>query len=298
MIGERLESHYNLPSVAFLLLVAGLGLAAAGLICGFRELVPAAVLPLAVGGSLWFLGQERPFTATFREEGLEIESAEGPILVRYASIQNIKVGGRPADPLTFSKPSCAIAVVREGGVVRIPSRLNYPSHEVYRYLAGRVSGSGGRNINPVLCDYLERQERSFGSESVWTFRAASHRVTGARLGYRAFCIGLLVAGAAWSVFGLSGLVAIGWVATGIVCVVVAGILYAAELVPRPYRYSLADSSPVPLSARRSRSRLPPLPPRPPSPKGSISLTSAIELIGLRKKRRIPAYAATVQPDML
>jgi hypothetical protein len=97
MIGERLESHDSPPWGALLLLVAGLGLAAAGWISGNNGIVPGAVLPMVVGGSLWIFGRERPFTATFREEGLEVENAGEPVLIPYASIQNIHVGGRAAN---------------------------------------------------------------------------------------------------------------------------------------------------------------------------------------------------------
>ena len=89
MIGQRIESRGNRSWVVLLLLAAGLGLVAAGLISGLHALAAGAVLPLALGGSLWLFGRERPFAATFREEGLEVESAGGPILVPYASIQNI-----------------------------------------------------------------------------------------------------------------------------------------------------------------------------------------------------------------
>ena len=64
--------------------------------------------------------------------------------------------------------------------------------------------------------------------------AASQRVADARLGYRAFCIGLIVAGGAWSVIGFSGFSEIAWGLAGIVCVMVGGLLYAtsfAEFIP-------------------------------------------------------------------
>lgn len=228
MIGERLESHRNLPWVALLLLAAGIGLAVAGLSSGINAMVTGAVLPLALAGSLWFLGQEQPLTAMFREDGLEIENAGEPILVPYASIQNIQVGGRMTDPGRFRKSSYPIAVLHERGLVRIPSRLNFPSHEVYRFLSERVSEGGRSNVSPVLAEYLERQVEYFGPKSVATFRAASRRVTGARLGYRACCVGIMIAGGAWSALGFSGFSATEWGAAGILCLLSGAILYAAS----------------------------------------------------------------------
>ena len=163
-----------------------------------------------------------------REEGLEIEGVEGPTLVPYASIQNIKVGGRLADPVGFRKASCPIAVLHDGRVLHIPSRLNFPSHEVYRFLAERIPDGGGRDVNPVLADYLERQEQYFGPDSVATFRAASGRATGARLGYRAFCIGVTVAGAAWMVYGFSGFGETMWGGVGVACAVAGILLYTVS----------------------------------------------------------------------
>ena len=230
MIGQRIESRGNRPWVVLLLLAAGLGLVAAGLISGLHALAAGAVLPLALAGSLWLLGRERRLTATFREEGLEVESAGRPILVPYASIRNIKVGGRLADPAEFRKASCPIAVLHDGGLLRIPSRLNFPSHEVYGFLAEQVPDSGGRDVNPVLADYLERQERYHGPENMSTFCAASRRVKGARRGFRAIFIGLIVGGVAWTVYGCSGLGKNGWDLAGLICTVIGAVSCALSFV--------------------------------------------------------------------
>ena len=69
MIGERIESQHSLPLMAFLFLAAGVGLVVAGLATGVHGMVTGAVLPLALGGSLWLFGQERPLTAMFRDTG-------------------------------------------------------------------------------------------------------------------------------------------------------------------------------------------------------------------------------------
>jgi hypothetical protein len=227
MIGERLESRRQPPWAALLLLSVGLGLVAAGFLMRMNAVATAAVLPLALAGAFWLLAQERPFAARFREDGLEIESARTPSFVPYSSIQNIKVGGRFVDPAKFRKSSCALAVLHEGGVLRIPARLNYQSHEVLLILAERVPGGGGRDVNPVLAEYLKRQEHYFGPESVATFRAASRRYTGARRGYRACCSGLMAAGAVWSFLGLAGYSDTAWGFAGILCVVFGGLFYAA-----------------------------------------------------------------------
>ncbi len=210
--------------MALLLLAVGLGLVAAGGMYGIPGLFAAAVLPFVLAGSLWLLGEEPHFTATCREDGLLIESAENPVLVPYVSIQNIKVGGRVADPATFDKASCGIAVLHERGRFHIPAHLNFSSHDVFRFLAERVPDCGGRDVNPVLADYLERQEQYFGPHSVATFRAASRRLTGSRRGYRASCIGLILAGAAWSAYAFSGIGETAWGLAGFIGIVAGALL--------------------------------------------------------------------------
>ncbi|MGO9469427.1 MAG: hypothetical protein ACLQIB_54365 [Isosphaeraceae bacterium] len=228
MIGERIESRGDLPWVWLFFLAVGLGLVTAGLIFGTHWLLTGAALPLALGGSLCLFGRERSLTATFREHGLEVEDAGPPVLVPYASIQNITAGGRLADPAEFRKASCPIEVAHDGGLLQIPSRLNFPSHEVYRFLAKRVPDRGGRDVNPVLAEYLEDQERRFGQDGVRTYRAASRRLRGGRRGYRAFLFGLMGTGAAWTAAGFSGFDETAWGAAGIICAFLGAILYAAS----------------------------------------------------------------------
>ncbi len=112
-----------------------------------------------------------------------------------------------------------------------PWHLNFPSHEVFRFLASRVPDCGGRDVNPNLVEYLERQEHHFGPDHVATFRAASRRLTGDRVLYRAFCIGLVVAGLAWSVIGFSGMAETGWGMGGILSIV-TGALRTRSASPR------------------------------------------------------------------
>jgi hypothetical protein len=226
MIGERIESVGGAPWEGLTLLAAGLVLAAAGWFSGISAMVAGAALPIALGGSWWFLGQERPLTATFREDGLEVETAGEPVLVPYASIRNLKVGRRAADPATFDKPSAALTIVHDGGVLRIPSRLNLPSHEVLRFLADRVPRTGGRDVNPVLLDYLNREEQYYGPSSVASFRAASCLVSGPRTGYRALALGLMLAGTAWTAYGFSGRGDTAWGVFGVIGLVF-GVLFLA-----------------------------------------------------------------------
>jgi len=227
MIGQRVESRHGIPWGAVLLLMAGLGLGGVALAIGSSELAVGAVLPLALGGSFWLLGLERPFTATFHEEGLEIEGTPG--LVPYASLQSVWAAGRSPEPADFRKRSCTLQVRHDRGWLRIPARLTVPSSAVYRFLTDRVPRNGSREVNPVLAEYLERQERYFGPENVWTFRATSHRASGERLrGLRVFSVGLFVTGVAWMAFGFSGFGGTEWGLAGIFATALAAMFFSAS----------------------------------------------------------------------
>jgi hypothetical protein len=227
MIGQRVESQRGLPWGSLLLLFIGVDLVVGGSVLRASGLALTGVLPLALGLSFGLLGRERPFVATFTEEAIEAEEPSSTI--PYAQIQNVWAGGQPQDPVTFRDKSRTIQVQHEGGLLRIPARLNVPSHEVYRFLVGQIPLCGSRDINPALAEYLERQESYFGADGVWTFRATRARVRGGRYRQlRAFCLGLILAGIAWMVLGFSGLSETGWGVAGLVCSIFGALFYAAS----------------------------------------------------------------------
>lgn len=227
MIGERLESRPSRFVLALVFLAIALGLLGGAFLSGIKALGVAAILPIALAGSVWILGRERPFAARCHHDGLEVENVQGNPFIPYASIQNIKVGNNLADPSEFRKTSCSIAVLHEAGLLRLPARLNVPSDEVFRFLVERVPRCGGRALSPVVTEYLETQERRFGRDAVVTFSASRRRIGPARTDNRAFCIGLTVAGAVWIALGAFQLSETAWAAAGIFCVGLGAVLYAA-----------------------------------------------------------------------
>lgn len=233
MIGERLEAHDPFPLGALLSLTAGVGMLAAGQGLGNVGLAVGAALPIAIGGMWWLLGADRPFTGTFRDDGLMVEGEGDPVLVPYADIRNIRVGGRPANPTGSDRKPRPIAILHGTGALRIASRSNFPTHEIVRFLASRVPDRGGRDVNPALADFLRSQEQAFGPENVVTFRDASSLLTGSRRSFRAFCAGVMLGGASWLALALSGMVPEEWgVAGG--AVIVAGVgLYGAGFAESP-----------------------------------------------------------------
>lgn len=228
MIGERLESQFQVPWFALLLLIAGLGLMAVGFSTQASPMVAASVLPLAVGASLLVFGRPPQFSALVREDGLEVEGSGGPLLVPYASIRNIKANGRPADPRRTS--SASMTVLHDGGVLHIPARLNVPTVEVLRLLVDRLPTSGGREVHPDLVDYLQRQEMYFDAESVATYCAARRLVTGSRRGLRAFAVGMIVGGVIETALASSGNFDVVWAVPGVFCAAIGLVMLITSFV--------------------------------------------------------------------
>ncbi len=167
-------------------------------------------MPIGISVALLISGWERPFVAVFGKDSIEVEGPQGSI--PYASLRDVRAAGIPHDPSSYRKPRVPIHVEHLGGMLQIPPRLNAPSHEVYRFLAGQVPPNGDRAVNPALAEYLERQEGAFsGPEHIWTYRAISRSSRWGRFRkFRAFCGGLVLGGVAWMVAGFSGFVDTGW----------------------------------------------------------------------------------------
>ncbi len=228
MIGERIEARHAFPLGAALFLLVGLGLLAAGLGMGNRDLAIGGVLPIAIGAVWWASGSVRPFTGTFQEEGLLVEGEGEPFLVPYSSIRNVKVGGRLANPKGPDRGRRPIELLHDSGVLRIPSRSSFPTHTILRFLADRIPDRGSRDVNPALADFLRVQEAKFGPEHVYTFRAADRTWKSSLRGLRAFSIGGILGGAAWIGLGALGIGSDGWSPAGIVTLIFGFLLFAAS----------------------------------------------------------------------
>lgn len=228
MIGERIEARNAFPLGAALLLVAGLGLVAAGLGTGNRDLAIGGALPIAIGAAWWTLRPGRPFTATFQEDGLLVEGEGEPYLVPYASIRNVKVGGRLANPKGPDRGRRPIELLHESGHLRIPARSSFPTHAIVRFLADRIPDRGSREVNPALADFLRVQEETFGPEHIYTFGAADRVWKSSLRGLRAFSLGAMLGAAIWIGLGAAGIGSDGWSPAGIVVLVFGLLLFAAS----------------------------------------------------------------------
>ncbi len=170
-----------------------------------------------------------PFSATFTTDAIEI--GDPPSSIRYDQIRYVWADGRVHDPGSFSKSSCVIHVEHEGGLIRIPGRLDHPSSEVYTFLASQIPLRGGRAVNPALAEYLEREESDCGPDQIWTYTMSAHRRRrfGDR-GLRIVCVGLMIAGAGWLILGLWGKAELGWGIAGVIAVIAGGLIWLTSRI--------------------------------------------------------------------
>jgi hypothetical protein len=107
-------------------------------------------------------------------------------------------------------------LLHDGGVVRLPARLNVRSDELYNFLLGQLPPSGSRDLPESLAGYHAQQETMFGPERVFSYRARPQRGGGRAKGGVAAGVATILAGFAWLVAGvLLGHEGGPWVALGI-----------------------------------------------------------------------------------
>jgi hypothetical protein len=199
MIGQTVESRHAFPLGAVLWSLTGLALDAVALASANIHWAIASLLPWVLAGLLLWR-REKPFRAGFTETAVEVD--DPPLSLPYAEMQGLLAGRRSPNPYKAGPRSYPIQIIHEGGVVRIPTRLNVPSDQVYTFLYGRFSSHGSRDVHPTLADYLRYKERQFGAGRVWSYRARRYRGMPARYPrFGAFCLAVLLAGLAWGVIG-------------------------------------------------------------------------------------------------
>lgn len=226
MIGRRVASRPVRPRGAFLFLVVALALTLGGIITKQVEPVLWAFFPTGVGLALWRSGRHQPFSARFTVEAIEVEEPAGVGVIPYDRLRRVWAGEHSPMPETFRKKSCPILIQHEQGLLRIPPNLDegVRSDEVYKFLASRLADGPRRTVNPVLADYVRRQDARHGPEQVWTYQAETIPKTPGRYPrLRAFCLGLILASLAWCVHGFAKVNQDGWNNSEAIPWVVAGL---------------------------------------------------------------------------
>ncbi|HEV3257193.1 MAG TPA: hypothetical protein VG013_09960 [Gemmataceae bacterium] len=224
MIGQTIEARHSFPWSAALVFAAAAALAAGAAASNNPHLAIAALLPFFVGVALWATRQ-RTFSAEFTQAALEIY--EPPLSIPYGTITWVRAEGRPRDPAEAERRAYAMVLAHEGGLVWIPARLNVASEAVYQFLTAQSPPGDSRPVNPLLAEYLRRQQGAFGPEHVWSYRARGRTGRPASAS-RARAVWLAVAGAGIAWIGVGALLRgdyIGWAAGGMPLALGGGLVY-------------------------------------------------------------------------
>jgi hypothetical protein len=233
----RIETRFSLPKGV--LLLPGIGLAMCALAIVYQEpnWAIGSVFFLLLGAGA-FLVRPRRMALRLGTEGVEIETKHGKqTLIRYEEIESIKAPERPANWRLAGPPHYAIQVIYRTGVLNISARLTVPSDQVFESLHKRLSRSGSRAINPLLNDYLARQQARYGPEKVLTYRARTYiaqDTANKRKCIRGLCWALT--GIVWIVLKIALSAANAWAAFGFL-LLIAGLAMAGfyALSLRPFR---------------------------------------------------------------
>jgi hypothetical protein len=222
MTGETIETRLPLPFGALLFGLAAVALDALALVTGVVHWAVLSALPwLTVGFSL--LARPRRFVAHFTEKELQVE--EPPQLVPYAELEGLLAPSRPANPYKVGPRHYPIQVIHSGGVLFIPAALNVPSDTVFGFIYQQFPVRLECGVPARLNDFLDRKERIFGRDRVWTCRARAHLGKGREFpATKAFIRALTASGIVWFVWGLSNRNTEAWVGAGFLSVLLGGLI--------------------------------------------------------------------------
>jgi hypothetical protein len=190
-------------------------------VAGGTEIIPFAILPLAIGLCLLF-GDERRFLARFTPGAVEI--ARPAQSIPYSSILEV----RPVAPLGAARPrSFPIEVVHQRGSVVFPATLSAPSERVYAFLRGQLPEKPARALPTALATYQREQEQGFGADRVFCYggRRGPYRHDAAQ--WNATGRGVLITAAAWGVLAFFRPGAGGWYVGAGLALVIGGVCLAA-----------------------------------------------------------------------
>jgi hypothetical protein len=192
MIGQRIEGRPGFPigAVIWFTLAAAVAIPAAVFLVPHAAIF--AALPAAIGVALLIM-RDRAFDAELTPDGLEID--EPRLSLPYSAVEGVVMPGKPG------RARAPIYLVHAGGVVRIPKRLNVRSDDLYAFLLDQLPPSDPRDLPESLARYRAVEERHFGPERVFSFRARPHRVVVRRRTAIAVCLLCVLAGVVWILAG-------------------------------------------------------------------------------------------------
>ncbi|HUR52826.1 MAG TPA: hypothetical protein VMZ71_01760, partial [Gemmataceae bacterium] len=159
-----------------------------------------------------------------QEEGLQFDKPT-EAFVPYESLRGLSgrvlSGGR----------DFPIQVYHDGGVVRVPGGLNTSSRDLYQFLLEKLPWRAEPDAGPVapaLREFVRIQVDLFGAEKVYVFRPRPFPPVHTRRKHVAYSLGVAAGAALWAAAGgvleLADLKGGGWVASGILFVILGGLV--------------------------------------------------------------------------
>jgi hypothetical protein len=222
MIEQKIESPRPFPWSAIVLGVTGAGLVVLALATGIAHWAIAAVFPFLAALLLWWA--RRPaFTMELADKNIEV-SSHG-LAIAYDTLQGLLALGVDNPPPSTGKRYFPIVLLHEKGSLLIPRQVNVPSADIYLFLYEQFTAGGSRDVNPLLDEYVQRQEQAWGEKAVQTYRAREHLGRVDHPSARAFFLALLLAGLAWIAAGAAHKEWHAWLGTGVFALIFGGLFY-------------------------------------------------------------------------
>jgi hypothetical protein len=218
MIGQEIATPRPFPLGTLLWGLAAIGIVIVAVATREPLVALGAVLPASYSVALWW---SRPpaFVARLTDEGIELEHAA--TFVSYASLQDVST------PDEEGQKSFPVKVFHDRGYFTIPENIDAPSRDVYHFLLAQFEPRGdSRQVSPVLADYFERQEETFGPDKVWVFRAGTkgRPISRGRRG-RVLSLASVATGIIWSIVGALDVSWRGWLGAGLALVFLGGLFF-------------------------------------------------------------------------
>lgn len=154
----------RLPRLAVICLALAVVSAVAGM--GARDSLLLAILPASLAVASW-VSRPREFEGSVTDDGIEL--TRPPMFIPSSAIRRLDFVASPSEA---ESSSFEIRVHHERGVLVIPPSPGINSAGIFEALDAQLAPGGSRQVNPILLPYLQRYERTFGPERIWSYRAS------------------------------------------------------------------------------------------------------------------------------
>lgn len=174
LMGAVFESQSRFPIVSVAWVTVSIAMFGSAMLAGSVDVALVALLPL-----VWALGclLYRPARCqlALRPSGLQVDFP--PQHVPYRALQIIRWNGQAWRPDDRPFGPGRLTLIYRDGMLDLADLHSSSAKvdELYRFLWWFVNGSGSRDVNPKLYDYISQQESLYGGDQVYSFAAREQR---------------------------------------------------------------------------------------------------------------------------